>query len=147
MQPLNPFLAAFFKSSLAAQCTPVHQHILLVPSTDVLLTFRETESGAALNEVLAGEDFLASHVLRIPSPSSVGGAKDAGPNLRDVRGKAKQFTTLNGRSIVIKDAFVYSNKGMHILALLWIPRFLTIIRPRLQIASAGATPQRYQLLP
>ncbi|CAM1507418.1 Fc.00g070590.m01.CDS01 [Cosmosporella sp. VM-42] len=116
MQPLNPFLAAFFKSSLPAQCTPVHHHILLVPSTDVLLTSHETETGAPLNEVLAGEEFLASHVLRIPSPSSVAGAKDGAQNLRDVRGKAKQFSTLNGRSIVIKDAFVYSNKGFKSLA-------------------------------
>ncbi|KAF7562034.1 hypothetical protein G7046_g2108 [Stylonectria norvegica] len=115
MQPLNPFLAAFFKSSLVAQCTPVHHHILLVPSTDVLLTSRETESGATLNEVIAGEEFLASHVLRIPTPSAAVG-KEAAQNLREVRGKAKQFSTLNGRSVVIKDSFVYSNKGFKTLA-------------------------------
>jgi hypothetical protein len=28
-----------------------------------------------------------------------------------MRGKAKQYTTINGRSVVIKDAYVYSNKG------------------------------------
>ncbi|KAJ4257417.1 hypothetical protein NW762_008540 [Fusarium torreyae] len=111
MQPLNPFLAAFFKSSLPSQCTPVHHHILLVPSTDVLLTFRETESGTAPAEVIASEDFLASHVLRVPSPNGVAGGKDGAQNLREVRGKAKQFTTLNGKSVVIKDAFIYSNKG------------------------------------
>ena len=27
MQPLNPFLSAFFKSALPAQCTPVHHHV------------------------------------------------------------------------------------------------------------------------
>jgi len=32
-------------------------------------------------------------------------------SMRDSRGKAKQFSTVNGRTIVIKDAFVYSNKG------------------------------------
>lgn len=127
MQPLNPFLAAFFKSSVVAQCTPVHHHILLVPLTDVLLTYRETESGAPASEVVASEEFLASHVLRIPSPSgaaassSPGRDKDrdpvgVGPNLRDIRGKAKQFSTLNGRSVVVKDSFVYSNKGFKSLA-------------------------------
>ncbi|POR32042.1 Uncharacterized protein TPAR_07744 [Tolypocladium paradoxum] len=112
MQPLNPFLAAFFRSSVVAQCTPVHHHILLVPLTDVLLTYRETDSGASAHEVIASEEFLSSHVLRIPGPAaSSAGAKDAGQNLREVRGKAKQFSTLNGRSVVVKDSFVYSNKG------------------------------------
>lgn len=115
MQPLNPFLAAFFKSSVASQCTPVHHHILLVPLTDVLLTSRETESGAAVNEVITSEDFLASHVLRIPPPGAGPGAKDGAPNLREVRGKAKQLSTLNGRSVIIKDSFVYSNKGFKTL--------------------------------
>jgi hypothetical protein len=110
MQPLNPFLAAFFKSSIASQCTPVHHHILLVPLTDVLLTSRETESGAAVSEVIASEDFLASHVLRVP-PTGAPGTKDGAPNLREVRGKAKQLSTLNGRSVIVKDSFVYSNKG------------------------------------
>ena len=113
MQPLNPFLAAFFKSSLPAQCTPVRHHILLVPSTDVLLSYRETESGAAPGEVIAGEDFLASHVLKIPGPPGAAPGKDGNQNLREVRGKAKQFSTLNGKSVVIKDALVYSNKGTH----------------------------------
>ncbi|KAI0802184.1 hypothetical protein GGR55DRAFT_667277 [Xylaria sp. FL0064] len=113
MQPLNPFLAAFFKpgSSLATQCTPVHHYILLVPTTEFLLTSREVETGALLTDVVATDDFLGSHVLRIPSPFSAVGGKDGVGNLREWRGKAKQYTTLNGRSVVIKDAFVYSNKG------------------------------------
>jgi hypothetical protein len=112
MQPLNPFLAAFFKSSVASQCTPVHHHILLVPLTDVLITSREVDSGSPASEVIASEEFLASHVLRIPPPGSGPGAKDAVPNLREVRGKAKQLSTANGRSVIIKDSFIYSNKGM-----------------------------------
>ncbi|KAI5462898.1 hypothetical protein BGZ63DRAFT_354046 [Mariannaea sp. PMI_226] len=115
MQPLNPFLAAFFKSSLPAQCTPVRHHILLVPSTDVLLSFRETESGALPSEVIAGEEFLASHVLKIPGPPGVAPGKEGSQNLREVRGKAKQFSTLNGKSVVIKDSLVYSNKGFKTL--------------------------------
>ncbi|WYZ42732.1 hypothetical protein EsH8_VI_000431 [Colletotrichum jinshuiense] len=118
MQPLNPFLAAFFRSSLPSQCTPVHHHILLVPSTDVLLTCRETESGSTFNEVVTSEEFLASHVLRIPASNTAAaaGGKDAAQNLRELRGKAKQYQTINGRTIVIKDNHVYSNKGFKSLA-------------------------------
>lgn len=114
MQPLNPFLAAFFKpgSSVVAQCTPVHDYILLVPTTEFLLTSREVESGSPPADVVATDEFLGSHVLRIPGPVSVVGGKDGVGNLREWRGKAKQYPTLNGRSVVIKDAFVYSNKGM-----------------------------------
>jgi len=31
--------------------------------------------------------------------------------MREHRGKAKQFTTINGKTVIIKDAFVYANKG------------------------------------
>lgn len=111
MPPLNPFLAAFFKSSVVAQCTPVQHHILLVPLTDVLLTHRDTENGLPAAEAVASDEFLTSHVLRIPSPGA-GKDRDAlAPNLRDLRGKAKQFSTLNGRSVIIKDSFIYSSKG------------------------------------
>lgn len=113
MQPLNPFLAAFFRSSLPTQCTPVHHHVLLVPSTDALLTSRETDSGSSSQEVIVSEDFLASHVLRIPGTAiSAAGGKEAAQNLREMRGKAKQYTTINGRTVVIKDTHVYSNKGL-----------------------------------
>ncbi|KAI0485223.1 VPS9 domain-containing protein [Xylariaceae sp. FL0804] len=116
MPPLNPFLAAFFKpgSAVVTQCTPVHHHILLVPTTESLLTSREVESGASLTDLVASDEFLGSHVLRIPGP--VAGGKDGVGNLRELRGKAKQYSTLNGRSVVIKDAFVYSNKGFKTLA-------------------------------
>ncbi|OLN97039.1 UPF0507 protein [Colletotrichum chlorophyti] len=118
MQPLNPFLAAFFRSSLPTQCTPVHHHILLVPTTDVLLTHRETESGLTSHEVITSEEFLASHVLRIPASNTATptGGKDAAQNLRELRGKAKQYQTINGRTVVIKDTHVYSNKGFKSLA-------------------------------
>lgn len=112
MQPLNPFLAAFFQSPLLSQCSPVHHHVLLVPTTDVLLSSRETESGSSSQDVIASEEFLASHVLRIPGALvTPAGNKEAAQNLRDARGKAKQYNTINGRTVVIKDAQVYSNKG------------------------------------
>ena len=111
MQPLNPFLAAFFKSPAASQCIPVHHHVLLVPLTDVLLTYKETDGGSPAHELIASDEFLASHILRIPSPSAATAGKEAGQNLREVRGKAKQFQTLNGKSVIIKDSIVYTNKG------------------------------------
>lgn len=127
MQPLNPFLAAFFKSPLPSQCTPVQHHVLLVPTTDVLLTSREAEAapgsgpGPAVAETVSTDEFLSSHVLRVPDPTkpaanggaSAGatGGKDATPNLREMRGKAKQYNTINGRNVVIKDNVVYTNKG------------------------------------
>lgn len=118
MQPLNPFLAAFFKSPLPAQCLPAQGHVLLVPSTDVLLTSRETEAppGASLADSVSTEEFLASHVLRIPDPAkpagaAAGGGKESTPNLREMRGKAKQYNTINGRNVVIKDNVIYTNKG------------------------------------
>lgn len=116
MQPLNPFLAAFFKpgNPIISQCTPVHHHILLVPTTEFFLTSRETESGQSSADLIGSEEFLGSHVLRVPSPATAAGGKDAVGNLREVRGKARQYSTLNGRSVVIKDATVFSNKGVFI---------------------------------
>jgi hypothetical protein len=113
MQPLNPFLDAFNKSIQLQQCSPPQLHILLVPLTDVLLDSRDPETGAPLVASIASEEFLASHVLRLPPPRShVAGAKDGAHNLREMRGKQKIYNTLNGRSIVIKDNYIYSNKGV-----------------------------------
>lgn len=39
------------------------------------------------------------------------GGKD-GTSVRDSKGKAKQVTTVNGRTVIIKENSVYSNKGM-----------------------------------
>ncbi|KAK7737510.1 hypothetical protein SLS53_006583 [Cytospora paraplurivora] len=123
MQPLNPFLSAFFRSPLPAQCHPFQQHILLVPTTDVFLTSREAETPASASapDTVSSEEFLASHVLRIPDPSRPTGAGGAGvkeptPNLREMRGKAKQYNTINGRNVVIKDNVIYTNKGFKTLA-------------------------------
>lgn len=78
----------------------------------MLLTHRETESGSPAKDVIESEDFLASHVLRIPYPNASGaGGKDGGNSLRDMKGKAKQFSTINGRSVIVKDSVIYTNKG------------------------------------
>lgn len=48
-------------------------------------------------------------MLRIPNGN---GATPGGKeSMREHRGKAKQYTTINGRTVIIKDAFVYANKG------------------------------------
>ena len=59
-------------------------------------------------ELAATDEFLASHVLRVLN--SAAGAQNVGG--RETRGKAKQYTTMNGRTVVIKDTWVYSNKGL-----------------------------------
>ncbi|KAI1436128.1 hypothetical protein GGR50DRAFT_702161 [Xylaria sp. CBS 124048] len=113
MQPLNPFLASFFKpgSSVASQCTPIHHHILLVPTTEFFLTSREVENGQPPADIVASDEFLASHVLRITGQVSTAGGKDSVTSLRDWRGKPKEFSTLNGRTVVIKDTYAYPHKG------------------------------------
>lgn len=117
--PLNPFLAAFFRSALPSQCTPISSHILLVPTTEVLLTCRDVESGISFSELPNLDEFLASHVIRMPNArvaaaaANAAGGKDGVVNLREMRGKAKPYGTFNGRSVVIKDNMVYSNKGRY----------------------------------
>ena len=82
--------------------------ILLVPTTEALLTAKDRETNTTYADLAGSEEFLASHVLRIPPVAS--GA--AAGSVRDSRGKAKQFTTINGRTVVVKESFVYSNKGI-----------------------------------
>lgn len=84
----------------------IFSQILLVPTTECLLTGKDRETDSSFADLAVSEDFLASHVLRISGPTSPGSN-----NVRDNRGKAKQFNTVNGRTIVVKESFVYSNKG------------------------------------
>jgi small subunit ribosomal protein S11 len=81
---------------------------LLVPTTESLVGSRERESNLLYSDLVASEEFLGSHVLRIPI--HVGSSKEEN-NVRDSRGKARQVTTFNGRTVIIKDNLVYSNKG------------------------------------
>ncbi|EMD00923.1 hypothetical protein BAUCODRAFT_29304 [Baudoinia panamericana UAMH 10762] len=111
MQPLNPFLRAFFRSALPSQCSPINQHVLLVPTTEVLLNAKDRESNSPYAELVTSEEFLGSHVLRVPNGSQSGNTVGEGGNVREQKGKAKQYTTINGRTVIVKDAFVYSNKG------------------------------------
>jgi Vacuolar sorting protein 9 (VPS9) domain/Ankyrin repeats (many copies)/PX domain len=107
MPLLNPFLRALFQSSVLGQTIPLQNHVLLLPTTNSLLNARDRESGKSFADLVQDEEFLASHILRIP-PSAVGKETN---NVRDNRGKAKTFPTVNGRTVIIKENMVYSNKG------------------------------------
>ena len=75
-----------------------------MPTTEALLTSFDRESSLPYEELTESEDFLASHVLR------VSGA--VGPGMgRDLKSKAKQYNTLNNHTLIIKESFIYSNKG------------------------------------
>ncbi|KAE8353826.1 hypothetical protein BDV28DRAFT_99036 [Aspergillus coremiiformis] len=110
MHPLNPFLRAFFRSTVPGQCIPTENHVLLVPVTESLIGSRDRESSLYYSDLVVSEEFLGSHVLRIPITNGTAGTKDDS-NVRDSRGKAKQVTTANGRTVIIKENSVYSNKG------------------------------------
>jgi hypothetical protein len=88
------------------------RQILLVPSTELLLAARDRETHVLYSDLATNEEFLASHVVRVPGGVAPAGASKDGPGtFRENRTKAKQYTTLNGRTVIIKDTFVYSNKG------------------------------------
>ncbi|KAF5855913.1 hypothetical protein ETB97_008198 [Aspergillus alliaceus] len=110
MHPLNPFLRAFFRSTVPGQCIPPENHVLLVPVTESLIGSRDRESALYYSDLVGSEEFLGSHALRIPVANGTAGTKDDS-NVRDSRGKAKQVTTVNGRTVIIKENSVYSNKG------------------------------------
>ncbi|KAM5470119.1 hypothetical protein MauCBS54593_004002 [Microsporum audouinii] len=84
--------------------------ILLVPLTESLINSRDRESGAQYADLVTSEDFLASHVLRITGSPGSSAIKEVS-TLRDQKGKAWQMATANGRTVVIKESVVYSNKG------------------------------------
>lgn len=113
---LNPFLRAFFRSTIPSQCSPVHHHVLLVPTTEVLLTSRDRDTNASYADLSSSEEFLASHVLRVPGGVGPNNQVKDGAGFRESRGKAKQFSTANGRTVIIKDAYAYSNKGFKTLS-------------------------------
>jgi len=80
--------------------------ILLVPTTECLLTGKDRETGFTYTDLAMSDEFLASHVLRISGTPTPGNG-----SVRDHRGKAKQLNTMNGKTVVVKESFVYSNKG------------------------------------
>lgn len=103
------YVRSHFNHSVTSDGMPllIDPQILLVPATEVLLNSKDSESNTLYADLVGSEDFLASHVVRVP-----GAAPSGNNNIRDNRGKAKQFNTINGRSVMVKESFVYSNKGM-----------------------------------
>lgn len=81
-----------------------------MPVTESLLGTHDRESNIAYSDLVGSEDFLGSHVLRISGSHGSSGAKDV-TTLRESKGKPKQVSTINGRTVVVKDSSVYSNKG------------------------------------
>ncbi|KAK6363708.1 hypothetical protein TWF730_001128 [Orbilia blumenaviensis] len=110
--PLNPFLRAFFRSTIPSHCTPITDYILLVPTTEVLLHSRDRESNQLYTDLVLSDEFLGSHVIRAPR-DEINGAVIAAA--RENRGKARQYSTSNGRTVIIKDTWVYTNKGFRTL--------------------------------
>ncbi|KAJ4352718.1 hypothetical protein N0V95_003990 [Ascochyta clinopodiicola] len=75
--------------------------VLLVPTTEVLLTSRDKDSGSSYADLSGSEEFLASHVLRVP-----GGV---GPNnqVRDASSfRETRFKTLN-QAQLLSDTIFY----------------------------------------
>ncbi|KAL8932316.1 MAG: hypothetical protein Q9211_006386, partial [Gyalolechia sp. 1 TL-2023] len=67
---------------------------------------KDRESNTLYSELATSEEFLASHVIRITAAQA-----PTNGSVRDSRGKAKQYTTVNGRTLIVKESSVYSNKG------------------------------------
>lgn len=106
MPILNPFLRALFQSSALSQALAAHSYVLLVPTTDSLVHAQDRDSGKRYSDLVDDEDFLGSHILRI-QPEQDGKDK----NIREGRGRAKSYTTVNSRTLIIKDNTIYTNKG------------------------------------
>jgi small subunit ribosomal protein S11 len=106
MPVLNPFLRALFQSSVLGHALPSQNYVLLVPTTESLLYGQDRETNKRYADQVEDEDFLGSHILRI-IPNTA--AKEG--NVRDGRNKAKNYSTVNGRTVIVKENIVYSNKG------------------------------------
>ncbi|OAX85241.1 hypothetical protein ACJ72_00363 [Emergomyces africanus] len=110
LRGFGPGREAFTKVLLGPEGKNIRNMILLVPITESLVNGRDRDSNLAYTDLVSSEEFLGSHVLRITSPIGSTASKD-GSNVRDSRGKARQITTVNGRTVVIKETTVFSNKG------------------------------------
>ncbi|KAI9834646.1 MAG: hypothetical protein M1826_000048 [Phylliscum demangeonii] len=97
--------------------TRIPEDVLLVPITFILLTSRDRESGAQYRDFVKSDDFLGSHVLRVPARPTVSeDGKTSAGRARDGRGKVIQFNTVNGKSVIFREGSVFSNRGFKNLA-------------------------------
>ncbi|KAL9062545.1 MAG: hypothetical protein Q9157_008830, partial [Trypethelium eluteriae] len=93
--------------------------VLLAPTTEVLLYGRDRETQAHYSDLCNSEEFLASHVLRVPGGLAPTTTVRENGQQRENKNKAKQYSTVNGRTVVVKDTFVYSNKGTAFQQFFW----------------------------
>lgn len=105
MPALNLFLRALFQSSVLGHALPAQNYVVLVPTSESLIYGLDRDTGKQYADIVEDEDFLGSHILRIPP----GVAKEG--NIRDGRGKAKTYPTVNARTVILKESTVYTNKG------------------------------------
>jgi hypothetical protein len=103
ISPANPLLAALSNQSphadkrvkeILPQLEPAWAHIIFVPTVESLIKG---------DYFVEHEEFISSHILvaRTGAPSRSQNAKS----------KTRQFSTFNGRAVVIKEDFVYTHKG------------------------------------
>ncbi|KAK9241356.1 hypothetical protein V1525DRAFT_7924 [Lipomyces kononenkoae] len=104
--PINPFLAALFHPApnssrsrdLNSALQSPRNYVILVPTTVSILYTIDQETSVSFSELCTHEEFLSSHIIKI------------GVSAKAI-GRARVYWTLNGRSVVIKDDIVYTNKG------------------------------------
>ncbi|KAG5519488.1 hypothetical protein PMAC_002115 [Pneumocystis sp. 'macacae'] len=87
-----------FADKTLLQDFEVHDIIILAPVAESLQGI-ENETDIPWNETISN-DFIASHILKCSSGLEYG-----------LYGKTKQFTTINGKTVIIKNDFVYTDKG------------------------------------
>lgn len=80
----------------------------------------DLESRKGYLNLVASEEFLESHVLKIPHEDS-DQDKD-GQNPPDSKSKSNQISTFNGRSVIFKKNAVWTSKGEY-LTLPFCPYF------------------------
>ncbi|ODQ81686.1 hypothetical protein BABINDRAFT_6353 [Babjeviella inositovora NRRL Y-12698] len=90
-------------SELHAQC------IVLVPPTETLIHSRDSISGKPYHELSYNEDFISSHIAR-PSPV----ANDPTPGRFTSATSPLSYTTLNGKTILVKGDRIFKLSGFRV---------------------------------
>ncbi|KAK5073726.1 hypothetical protein LTR64_007137 [Lithohypha guttulata] len=110
MPVLNPFIRALFQSSVLSQALSAQNYVLLVPTTDSLINAQDRDNGKRYADLVEDEDFLGSHILRVAQDHTI---KEN--SVREGRSKAKTYSTVNNKTVILKENMVYSNKGFKAL--------------------------------
>ena len=101
---LHPLLAELLNqtpdrriSEIVAQLILPGQYVVLLPSLESIVT-------TGVN--CATEEFISSHILKILSPPNISSTSNRPP-----RSKVYFYSTLNSRSVAVKNDTVFTNKG------------------------------------